>query len=101
MLAAAVACGVSGTVFTRASRGFTRWAPGLAGACSYAGATVLMAWLLDRLPVGVVYAAWSGAAAVTLLAIDVLVLKMRTTPVALGGMAVTLAGVALLGTAMT
>lgn len=98
MLAAAVVAGVSGTLFTRASKGFSRWAYSAAAVASYGLATVLMAWLVQRLPVGVVYAVWTGAAALVLLAIDTIMFKVRTRPWQLAGMAVTLAGVALLGT---
>ncbi|MEU0537381.1 MULTISPECIES: DMT family transporter [Amycolatopsis] len=70
LLAAAVLCGVAGTVLVKLSRGFRRWRPALGSLVAYTGATVLLARLLEVLPVGVVYAVWSGVAAVVLLIID-------------------------------
>jgi small multidrug resistance pump len=100
VLGLAIASGVSGTISTRASRGFRKWWWGVAGVVSYAIATVLMAWLVQRLPVGVVYAAWTGTAAAVLLLIDRVVFKVKTHPIQLVGMAITLLGVVLLAGAM-
>lgn len=97
MMTFAVASGVSGTLFTRASKGFSRQRYGLAAIVCYAVATGLMAWLVKRLPVGIVYAVWTGSAAVVLLAVDAFAFKVRTTRLQLVGMALTLVGVMLLG----
>jgi small multidrug resistance pump len=100
MLGLAVASGTSGTLLTRASHGFSRWRYGLAAVLAYAVATVVMAWLVQRLAVGVVYAVWTGAAAVLLMAIDTLAFKVRTHPMQRIGMAITVAGVVLLASAV-
>ena len=100
MLLAAVAASVSGTLCARKSNGFSRWGYSLGALSSYAVATVLMAWLVQRLPIGVVYAVWTGAAAVVLLLADTIVYKLATSRLQLAGMAITLCGVALLGTAV-
>ncbi|GAB3158203.1 multidrug efflux SMR transporter [Amycolatopsis stemonae] len=99
VLALAIASGLSGTLFTRASRGFARRVPGLAAIASFAAATLLLSWLVQRLPVGVVYAVWTGTAAVVLVLVDRIFFAVRTSPVQLAGMALTLAGVTLLGVA--
>ncbi|MCR6487483.1 SMR family transporter [Amycolatopsis sp. OK19-0408] len=99
VLALAIASGLSGTLFTRASHGFTRWASALAAVVSFAMATLLLSWLVQRLPVGLVYAVWTGTAAVVLVIVDRIFFAVRTTPVQLAGMAVTLAGVTILGIA--
>lgn len=99
MFAAAIGSGVTGTLFTRASKGFKRWGYSLGAIGAYAVATFMMALLLQRLPVGIVYAIWTGAAAVVLLLIDRFAFKVRTRAPQLVGMAVTIIGVALLGTA--
>lgn len=98
--ALAIASGICGTLLTRASDGFTRWGYGLASITSYMVATVLLAWLVQRFPVGVVYVLWAGAATVILLTIDILVIKIRATSLQLCGMGVTLVGVMLLATAL-
>lgn len=100
MLAAAIASGVVGTLCTRASRGFQRWGYGLSAVAAYGLATVLLAWLVMHLPVGAVYAVWTGTAAVVLLVIDTLIFGVRITWLQRAGMLVTLTGVGLLGTAL-
>ncbi|QFU89307.1 multidrug efflux SMR transporter [Amycolatopsis sp. YIM 10] len=70
LLAAAVLCGVTGTVLAKLSDGFRRWRPSLGSLTAYAGATFLLSRLVQLLPVGVVYAVWSGIAAIALLVID-------------------------------
>lgn len=97
----AIGSGLAGALFTRASRGFTRWGYGLAAVASYAAATALMAWLVQRLPVGLVYAVWTGAAAVILVIVDRVLFGVRSRPLQLVGMAVTLLGIAILGVGMS
>lgn len=101
MLAAAVASGVSGTLCTRASQGLRRWGYALGAVAAYGVATALLSWLVLHLPLGVVYSAWTGSAAVILLAVDTLVHGVETTWVQRAGMLLTIAGVALLGTALS
>lgn len=100
VLGVAIVSGVSGTLLTRASRGFKRWGYGVGAVAAYAVATVLLAWLVQRLPVGVVYALWTGVAAVVLLGVDRFVFKVPMDRVQLAGMAVTLVGVVLLSSAV-
>lgn len=99
VLALAIASGLSGTLFTRASRGFTRWGCALAAVVSFAMATLLLSWLVQRLPVGLVYAVWTGTAAVVLVVVDRIFFAVRTSRVQLAGMALTLLGVTILGVA--
>lgn len=101
MLAAAIASGVTGTLCTRASQGLRRWGYTLGAVGAYGIATVLLAQLVLHLPMGVVYAVWTGSAAVILLAIDTWAYKVSTTWFQRAGMLVTLIGVALLGTALS
>ena len=101
MLVAAIASGVTGTLCTRASQGLRRWGYALGAVSAYGIATVLLAQLVLHLPMGVVYAVWTGSAAVILLAIDTWVYEVSTTWFQRAGMLVTLLGVALLGTALS
>lgn len=98
VLALAIASGVSGTLLTRASRGFSRWRYAGGAVLGYAAATICMAWLVQHLPIGVVYAVWTGTAAAILVGVDCFVFGVKTTRFGLLGMALTLAGVALLAT---
>lgn len=53
-----------------ASKGFTQWTFACGATLCYTVATVAMAWLVQRAPVGLIYAVWTGAASVALVAID-------------------------------
>jgi len=96
----AIGSGASGTILTRASDGFRRPGYSLGAIAAYGVATVVLALLLQRLPVGIVYAVWTGSAAVVLLAIDRIAFQVRTSGAQLVGVAITIVGVALLGTAV-
>jgi len=100
MFILAIGSGVSGTIFTRASDGFRKWRYGLGAVGAYAIATVAMALLLQRLPVGIVYAVWTGSAAVVLVAVDRIFFNVKNNKSQLVGMLVTFLGVLLLGTAV-
>ncbi|MEU0133922.1 SMR family transporter [Streptomyces sp. NPDC006296] len=97
ILGAAVLSGLGGTLCTRASRGFTRWGYAVAALLSYAAATAAMAWLVQHEPVGLVYAVWTGAAAVALVVIDRIFHEVRLSFLQLAGVAATVVGVSLLG----
>jgi small multidrug resistance pump len=96
VLTLAIGSGVCGTLLTRISNGFKRWGYGLLGVVAYGIATVLLAWLVQRMPVGAVYAIWTGSAAVVLLVIDRLFFAVRIRPLQLVGMVAVLSGVMLL-----
>jgi len=100
LLVLAIGSGASGTVLTRASDGFRKPGYSLGAIAAYGVATVMLALLLQRMPVGIVYAIWTGAAAVVLLTIDRLAFQVRTSGAQLVGVAITIVGVALLGTAV-
>ncbi|WP_242535522.1 DMT family transporter [Streptomyces albidoflavus] len=100
ILGLAVLCGLGGTLCTRASQGFTRWGYALAAVASYAAATVAMAWLVQRAPVGLIYAVWTGAAAVALVVIDRIWFHIRMSLLQLAGVVATVSGVVLLGAGM-
>ena len=96
----AVTSGVAGTLSARASRGSTRAQYAVMAAASYAVATLAEAWLVQRVPVGIVYAVWTGTAAAVLLGIDRVVFKERVTTVQVVGTVLVLVGVGLLGTVL-
>jgi small multidrug resistance pump len=100
MFGLAIASGVAGTLSTRASRGFTRLPYAVAAVASYTVATLTEAWLVQRVPVGIVYAVWTGTAAAVLLGIDRFVFGERTTRMQVAGTALVLVGVGLLGTVL-
>ena len=96
VLLLAISSGVSGTLLTRASRGFKRWKFGLLAVLAYALATVLLSWLMQQMPVGAVYAIWTGSASVVLLVIDRLLFSVHIRPLQYVGIFAVLSGVILL-----
>lgn len=70
LLGVAVASGVAGTLFAKASEGFRRPLRVLGFLITYGFALFLLAVLMQLLPLGVLYAIWGGAAAALLAAID-------------------------------
>jgi small multidrug resistance pump len=95
-LALAIAGEIVGTMFLKASDGFTRGLPALAAACGYAVAFFFLSQVLRTIPVGVAYAIWSGAgvAAVTLLGL--VLFGQRLDAAAVLGIALIVAGVIVL-----
>ena len=61
LLVVAVASGVSGTLCAKASDGFRRPRPTVAFLVTYGFALFLLMVLMERLPLGVLYALWGGA----------------------------------------
>ena len=60
-LAVAIVAEVIATSALKSSNGFRRLGPALVVVCGYALSLYLLSRTLDVLPVGVVYAIWSGA----------------------------------------
>lgn len=100
LFALAIGSGASGTVLARASQGFRRLGASAGAIAAYSVATVMMALLLQRLPMGIVYAVWTGSAAVVLLVVDRFVFGVQNSRLQLVGMAVTFIGIVFLGAAV-
>lgn len=84
---------VVATTALKQSDGFTRLAPSLVTISGYALAFYFLSLTLRVLPVGVVYAVWSGVGIVLITAIGWLWFKQVLDPAALIGMALIIAGV--------
>jgi small multidrug resistance pump len=92
-LTIAVMFEVVATTALKETQGFSRLAPSLIVAVGYGFAFYFLALVLRTMPVGVVYALWSGAGIVLVTAIGWLWFKQVLDIPALGGMALILAGV--------
>jgi small multidrug resistance pump len=70
LLGTAIVAEVIGTSFMKSSEGFTRLGPSLVVVLGYGLAFYLLSLTLQRMPVGVAYAVWSGTgiALITLIA---------------------------------
>jgi small multidrug resistance pump len=90
---AAIAAEVVGTLALRGSAGLTRLFPSLAVIGGYGCAFALLAYALRTLPVGPVYAVWSGLGTVGATAGGALLFGERLTPTALVGISLIILGV--------
>jgi len=96
LLVMAIGAEVIGTSLLKPSEGFTRLWPSLASLLAYAVSFVLLARTVEVLPVGVVYAMWSGLGTVAIVAIGVTVLGEPLSLAKVAGIALVIAGVLVL-----
>jgi small multidrug resistance pump len=95
-LAGAIAFEVVGTLFLRASDGFSRLWPSVGTAAGYLLAFVLLAQALRTIDVGVAYAVWAGVGTALITVIGILALGEPATALKLGGTALIVVGVVAL-----
>ncbi len=88
----AIASETIGTSALTASQQFTRLWPSLLVVVAYAASFWFMAQALRTMPVGIVYAVWSGLGIVFIAAIGYLVFGQKLDLPALAGIALILAG---------
>jgi small multidrug resistance pump len=96
ILLAAVAFEVVGTSALLASAQFTRPGPTVLVVTCYAVALALMSITFRSIPMGIVYAIWSGVGMVLIVAVGWLVFGQRLDQPALLGIGLILAGVMVL-----
>lgn len=95
-LAIAIVAEVVGTSFLKASAGFTKLLPSMMVVVGYGLAFFFLSLTLDRVPVGIAYAVWSGAGVTLIAAIGWLFLGQKLDPAAIVGMGLIVAGVVVL-----
>ena len=95
-LSVAIAAEVIATSALKASNGFTRPVPTTVVVLGYGIAFYFLSLVLKTVPVGVAYAIWSGAGIVLIALVGWLVLKQTLDAPALAGMALIVAGVAVI-----
>jgi small multidrug resistance pump len=92
-LTIAIAFEVVATSALKASEGFTRLGPSVVTLVGYAFAFYLLSLTLRTMPVGIVYAVWSGAGIVFITAIGWLYFRQSIDAPGLIGIGLILAGV--------
>ncbi|NRB18628.1 MAG: QacE family quaternary ammonium compound efflux SMR transporter [Rhodobacteraceae bacterium] len=92
----AVVAETIGTTALQASKEFTRWLPSLIVVVSYALSFYLMALTLRFMPVGIVYATWSGLGIVLIAAIGYVVFGQKMDLAAVLGMALIILGIVVI-----
>ena len=93
-----VAIGVEivATSMLRSTDGFTRPLPTVVCLVGYAVAFSLIARVVRDIPVGVVYAIWSGLGTAVIAGIGVLFLGDRLSPASIAGLVLVVSGVVVL-----
>ena len=92
-LAVAIVAEVVATSALKASDGFSRLVPAILVVIGYAIAFVCLSLTLRSIPVGVVYAIWSGAGIVLITLVGYFAFKQALDAAALVGMGLIVAGV--------
>jgi small multidrug resistance pump len=92
----AIAAEVVATSALKASESFTRLLPSLVVVVGYSAAFYLLSLTFRTLPVGVVYAIWSGVGIVMISAVGWIVFRQNLDAAALIGIALIIAGVAVI-----
>jgi small multidrug resistance pump len=96
LLLLAIACEVVATSALKASDGFTVLLPSLLTMAGYAVAFYCLSLTLRTIPVGIVYAIWSGLGIVLIAAVGAVRFGQRLDGPALVGLALILAGVVVI-----
>jgi small multidrug resistance pump len=95
-LALAIAAELVGTAALKASDGATRLLPSLVVVVGYLGAFYLLSLALRDLPVGLVYAVWSGVGIVGAAGVGIAVFDEQVDLAGVVGVALIVVGVAVL-----
>ncbi len=91
----AVVAEVIATSALKAANGFTRPLPSLLVVLGYGTAFYLLSLIVQTMPLGIVYAVWSGAGIVLVAAVGAVWLKQIPDWPAIVGMALIVAGVVI------
>ncbi len=92
-LVIAIICETIGTTALQASQQFTRLGPSIIVVVGYGAAFYFMALALKVMPVGIVYAIWSGLGIVLIAAIGFVIFGQRLDLPALLGLALIILGI--------
>jgi multidrug transporter EmrE-like cation transporter len=91
-LAAAISLEVAGTFLLKLSNGFEKWQWGSLSILCYSLCFWMLAPAMRALPVGIVYAIWSGVGIIAAAGLGWLVFSERLGPMQLGCIALILVG---------
>ncbi len=95
-LGIAIVSEVIATSALKAADGFTKWMPSTLVVIGYASAFYFLSLTLRAIPVGIVYAIWSGVGIVLVAIVGLVVYKQTLDLPAIVGMALIVAGVAVM-----
>lgn len=92
-MAAAILSEVIATSSLKASNGFTKFSPSVVVILGYGAAFYCLSQTLKTIPVGIVYAIWSGVGTVLIAMVGFLIYKQALDCAAVIGMTLIIAGV--------
>ncbi|MCK8778509.1 SMR family transporter [Rhizobium sp. NTR19] len=92
-LGTAIALEVIGTTFLQQSQQFTRLVPTMLMALCYGAAFYLLSIALRVMPMGIVYAIWSGLGIVLISGVGLVVFRQKLDLAAMIGLGLIIAGV--------
>jgi small multidrug resistance pump len=93
LLLGAISCEVIGTSCLKLSAGMTRPGPTLVVLAAYGSSMLLLSRVVQRIPLGLTYALWSGIGILAIVLVGVLAYRQIPTPGQLVGMALIGCGV--------
>ncbi len=96
LLGIAIVAEVIATSALRASEGFTRFVPALVVLLGYGISFYCLSLTLKSLPVGIVYAIWSGVGIVLITLVAILMYRQVPDLAAVAGLSLIVAGVVVL-----
>ena len=95
-LVLAIISEVIATTSLKSTEGFTKLVPSIIVVVGYTSAFYFVSLTLDTLPVGIVYAIWSGVGIALIAIISVIVLDQKLDAGAVVGMGLIIAGVVVM-----
>ena len=95
-LGLAIISEVIATTSLKSTEGFTKLVPSIIVVIGYTAAFYFVSLTLDTLPVGIVYAIWSGVGIALIAIISVIVLDQKLDAGAVVGMGLIIAGVVVM-----
>jgi small multidrug resistance pump len=96
LLAIAIVAEVIATSALRASAGFTRWLPAVIVVLGYGVSFYMLSLTLRSIPVGIVYAIWSGVGIVLITLVALVMYRQVPDLPAMAGLGLIVAGVVVL-----
>ena len=94
-LIAAIFCEVAGTMLLPVSQNFTKLIPTVALSIFYLTAFYLLTFVVDKLPIAIVYATWSGLGVFTIAILGYFFFKQTLAWQAIAGLFLIVVGVIL------
>ena len=95
ILLIAIFCEVAGTMLLPVSNNFTKIVPTVSLALFYLTSFYLMTFVMDKIPIAIVYATWSGLGVFTIAILGYFFFKQSITWQAIIGLMLIVAGVFL------